>query len=232
LLGTTTIRPGESDLAGASALSAGTHTIARSTSALGFPTDSRVSGLARVDYYLAARIDSTQALAESNENNNDAIYSGIYRVACSERLFIQGTDQVDAVEISNTKRLLTVIFNGATYTYPTHQIDRIDIRLHGGDDTLVARDCAIRIRAWGGSGNDYLEGGSGRDVLFGGTGDDTLVGHGGHDVLVGGPGLDRFYASRGDRIWGDADDLVWFNGAWRRLDKLRESGLFTKCSGR
>jgi Ca2+-binding RTX toxin-like protein len=232
LLGTTTIRPGETDLAGASALSPGTHTIVRSTSDLGFPTDARSSGLARVDYYLAARIDSAQSVAESNENNNDAIYSGVYRVACSDRLFIQGTDQADTVELSNSKRLLTVIFNGATYTYATHQIERIDVRLHGGDDTLVARDCMIRIRAWGGSGNDYLEGGSARDVLFGGPGDDTLVGHGGHDVLVGGPGLDHFYASRGDRIWGDGDDLVWFNGRWRRLDTLRDSGLFIKWSGR
>jgi hypothetical protein len=225
LLGTTTIRPGEADLAGGSALSPGTHTIVRSTSDLHFPTDSRASGLARVDYYLAARIDSAQAVAESNENNNDAMYSGVYRVACSDRLFIQGTDQADTVQLSNTKRLLTVIFNGATYTYPAHQIDRIDIRLHGGDDTLVARDCTIRIRAWGGSGNDYLEGGSGRDVLFGGAGNDTLIGHGGHDVLVGGPGLDHFYASRGDRIWGDAEDLVWLNGGWRRLAALRD------CSG-
>src|SRR5262249_27674370 len=91
--GTTTIGLTELDAAGNLALAPGTHTLLRTTSDLGFPTNSSsLRYLASSDYYLIARLDSGNAVLESDELNNDRLYSGIYQVAGNHKVFVQGSD--------------------------------------------------------------------------------------------------------------------------------------------
>jgi PKD repeat protein len=189
-LGTTTIHTTDLDLAGNPALAPGDHTVTRSTSDLGFPADRWCSQLAWQDYYLVARINSDNAIAEANKANNDAVFSGVYRVAGSEHVFVQGTDQADLVTVSRHRHTLTVTFDGQAFTYNTRSVDAVLIRLHGGDDVLQGAKSPVPLIAWAGPGNDYLEGGRRPSVFFAGSGNDTLIGHSLLDLLFSGSGND------------------------------------------
>jgi PKD repeat protein len=216
LLGTTTINPGDLDLAGNAALAPGSHTVARSTKDLGFPVGGGSQGLGWSDYQLLARIDSGSALAESDETNNEARYSGVYQVEDSNRLYVQGTDQADSLHVRQRLGRITVTFNGTVFDYDKRAIGRLEARLHGGDDVLHARGLQKRVFAHGGAGDDLLEGGAKADILYGDAGDDTLVGHAGRDQLFGGDGNDWLHGGRGcDYLNGGAgDDHLRGGGGW------------------
>ncbi len=238
LLGTTTIQPTELDLAGNAALMPGLHTLVRSTRDLGFPTERHWSYRPQRDYYLVARLDSGQVVAEADEANNDAVYAGVYQVAGSHQLFIQGTDQADSVQLRNDARTITVTLNGTMFHYVAGRVSRVEARLHGGDDILDAQGFRRAVWAWGGNGNDRIEGSARQDTLVGGAGNDTLIGHAGADLLLGGAGNDwlsgnagrdwlfgglgddHLHGGRGlDLIWGGGgSDWVWKCGRWLPLN--------------
>jgi PKD repeat protein len=222
-LGRIALSPHETDLAGNLALTPGDHTVVRSTSALGFPGDSPWTFLAWQDYRLAARIDSRGVVAESDETNNDAVYSGVYRVAGSGRVLVQGTDGADEVTVAGDRRTLNVTFNGQTFTYKTACVDGITLRLHGGDDVLDAAGAPVGVIAWGGAGNDRLGGGPGLSVLLGGDGDDRLVGRACFDLLIGGGGTNELvreghaHSSWGAHAWRAQALCGLIAGPFRRV---------------
>src|SRR5262249_36558763 len=112
LLGTTTISLTERDADGNLALAPGTHTLRRTTSDLACPTNhSVIRDLPSSDYCLVARIDSGNAVAESNERNNDVVYTGVYRVAGSNRVFVQGSDGPDVLAVRQCNGTLMVSFD-------------------------------------------------------------------------------------------------------------------------
>jgi hypothetical protein len=82
-----------------------------------------------------------------------------------------------------------------------------------GNDKLYGGDGVDQL--WGLGGNDYLEGGNGNDSLYGGAGNDSLFGFGGDDVLYGHAGLDILDGGSGnDKLYGneDADQLFGNTG--------------------
>ena len=78
--------------------------------------------------------------------------------------------------------------------------DLIKLKLYGGDGNDTIR---------GGDGNDLIRGGADDDELFGGKGDDTLIGDGGADIMKGNDGNDRM-------IWnnGDGSDVMRGGADW------------------
>ncbi len=72
----------------------------------------------------------------------------------------------------------------------------------------------LLTRAFGGSGDDYLEGHNGRDEFDGGSGNDILKGYSGNDVLRGGTGNDTLYGHSGDDdLYGDDDADTLYGGS-------------------
>ena len=138
-LGTITIHPGDLDQAGNPALATGNHTLQVSTSALGFPNGGWKDSLTWKDYYLVGRIDSNNAVTESSLANNDAVYSGVYQVAGSRDVFVQGTDAADLVTVQGDRHTLTVTFDGQAFNYNTCAVDAVVMRLHAGNDVLQRR---------------------------------------------------------------------------------------------
>src|SRR5262249_45053331 len=159
LLGSTTISPTERDANGNLALAPGSHTLVRTTSDLGFPTDRASQGLSRKDYFLVARIDSSGVVAESSESNNDATYTGVSRVSGASGVFIQGGNGGDTVTVRKSGSNVVVGFNGTTFSYRKQGVGLVVARLHGGDDNFDGRDSEVGLTAWGGAGNDLLQGG-------------------------------------------------------------------------
>jgi PKD repeat protein len=215
LLGTTTISTTELDTAGQLALAPGSHTLLRSTSQLGFPTDRGGSRLAHQDYYLAARLDNTMSVNEATMSNNDVVYSGVYQVDHSNKLFIQGIGQGDVVSLVDRERDVKVTFDGSVFQYPERRVEVVDARLHGANSKLDASGTDAWIRAWAGATNDTLIGGRDVNFLHGSGGYDLLVANGIVDFLFGGGGHDRFAPNHGlDVIYGGATDLIWSHDQW------------------
>ncbi len=237
LVGAWILNPGDQDANGLDVLAPGLHTLNLRTDQLGFPNDRPGSPPRNRDYYLLARLDATNAVAESNDsdqagNNNDFVYSGVYRLLEDQRVFIHGSDLADQVWASDDGKTVTVRFNGQTFRYASCSVGRFQVRLHAGDDRLEFAWVRDRVFAWGGTGNDTLEGGRRADRLAGGAGSDTLLGHGGNDVLLGqggrdllegGPGCDILVGGAGEDYLdgGPGLDLLFQDDAprfrWRRF---------------
>jgi Ca2+-binding RTX toxin-like protein len=83
---------------------------------------------------------------------------------------------------------------GTLVTFPKALVKRIIFFAEGGDD-VVNNSTAVRMIAYGGSGNDFLDGGKGSDILFGQDGNDKLFGDDGKDFLYGGNGNDFLQTS-------------------------------------
>lgn len=83
------------------------------------------------------------------------------------------------------------------------QIDRTDISLDGGKDTLIGGDDDDVI--YGGGGDDHVDGGAGNDEIYGERGHDRILGGSGNDTIHGGEGMDIVF---GDRIALADDDAV------------------------
>jgi Ca2+-binding RTX toxin-like protein len=244
-LGTWTLKPASFDTAGAHVLAPGYHEIVVPANRFGFVHDGFGNLLACKDYYLIARLDAGNVVPESNDtdqagNNNEVVYSGVYRLPGNRDIFIHGTESADRVSVAQVGQSVTLNFNGQTFQYAAGRIGRFRARLHGGDDQLLFAAAHDRVFAWGGAGADYLEGGTRRDVLYGGAGDDSLLGNersdilfgqGGDDFLRGGPGRDVLLGGAGtddldggpgiDLLFADAEFLA---GGYECLFLGRTSG--------
>ena len=91
-----------------------------------------------------------------------------------------------------------VMFNHS-WTFARSQVSRVDLFGGTGADTFTGRG-DIRIRMYGGGGNDTMYGGSGRDIMLGGAGDDNLFGRNGNDYLDGGGGNDNLNGGNQDDV--------------------------------
>jgi hypothetical protein len=118
---------------------------------------------------------------------------------------------------SDTSVVVNSIFNGvqikdtaANKAWNYTGVTEVDFVGGMGNDRFVNNVSAIKTRAWGNNGNDYLEGANGADMFVGGYGDDTLVGYGGDDTLFGEGGNDVLKAMDGnDQLIGaDGDDTL------------------------
>jgi Ca2+-binding RTX toxin-like protein len=67
-----------------------------------------------------------------------------------------------------------------------------------GHDELDASATEVKIKAWGGDGNDKMSGSSVADELNGDSGDDVLIGNKGDDKHNGGSGNDTIVWNNGD----------------------------------
>ncbi|MEM6313462.1 MAG: ELWxxDGT repeat protein [Planctomycetota bacterium] len=151
-------------------------------------------------------------------------------------LDVTGTAGDDLVRIEQVGDQLRVSRDGSYTNVPVAEVNRIEIDLEAGDDTLVSTGQRPTYVLGGagddtiytGDANDTLTGGAGRNRLFGGGGNDRLKGSGGRDFLRGGPGNDRLYGLGGqddlagegnvDRLFG-GDGPDWLKGGGSN-DKL------------
>ncbi|WP_181164520.1 calcium-binding protein [Amaricoccus solimangrovi] len=91
--------------------------------------------------------------------------------------------------------------NLGPFALDIRETEKLVVKGLGGDDEIDASGLeagAIRLRAYGGDGDDELTGGSGDDYLSGGDGDDHLAGEVGDDVMKGGDGDDVMEWDNGD----------------------------------
>jgi Ca2+-binding RTX toxin-like protein len=133
---------------------------------------------------------------------------------------VNGTEAADQVSVAFADGQASVAGLAATVTVRNAEagLDRVQLTLAGGDDTLEAGGLAgdaPALFADGGQGQDTLAGGANADELHGSEGDDLLRGAGGRDVLHGGADADRLLGDAGDdAVHGDDGDdrLVWSVG--------------------
>jgi Ca2+-binding RTX toxin-like protein len=157
------------------------------------------------DYYLLAVADPGNLLAETDEANNTAIFSGVYHLA-GQGVYVHSTEGADTLNASSG----TLTLNGTSYTYT--DLASLHARLHSGDDNAAAVNLGRSAYLFGGPGNDTLRcQGTAADILFGGAGADTLYGGAGSDVLDGGEGADLIYAGEGHDVasGGPGDDTLY-----------------------
>jgi Ca2+-binding RTX toxin-like protein len=122
-----------------------------------------------------------------------------YRPGVNDDVVIDTGSGHDRVEVSVDPATgeRVVVVNAVATRYPPGS--SITIRTGDGDDTvLVAPDARLRVRIFGGPGDDVLTGGEGDDELYGEAGDDELRGGGGNDRLSGGRGRDYIDGGPGD----------------------------------
>ena len=142
--------------------------------------------------------------------------------ATLRRVVVQGSDDVDVVNMSNliAPKVTTVVDGrGANDTITgSPQADLIygglgrdSIIGNAGDDTIYGGDTAIggddSDTITGDADNDSIYGNDGNDSLLGGTGDDTIYGEGDNDRIWGNVGNDTIYGGSGnDTIYGNEDN--------------------------
>ncbi len=145
---------------------------------------------------------------EGNGIDNDEITGG-------ETEEDNGGDTIDTTDIDDD---LDVVFSDpeegtitdGTDTTTFEEIE--NIRLGGGDDSVVGSDGNENVD--GGGGSDTMEGGGGSDALSGGDGEDVIDGGDGDDVLDGGDDDDEITGGDGaDSVdGGDGNDLIDTSG--------------------
>jgi hypothetical protein len=121
-------------------------------------------------------------------------------------LHIEGSGDADVITVQEQSGVTKVLIGFGMelwQSYPTSQIQTIEVLGLGGDDKIDLSNVMVPSRLLGGSGNDYLIGGDKSDVMDGGLGDDQLNGNGGDDYLYGGEGNNSLAG-------GDGHDFVSF----------------------
>lgn len=140
-----------------------------------------------------------------------------------QSLYINGTDQDDAIRLLRVKEGVRVLVNGTkigTFN-PTGKIYALGL---AGNDSIVADPKLGWVCVFdGGDQADSLVGGAKSDLLFGGWGRDTLVGNDGNDLLIGGDGGDQLFGGNGNDAlipgWTDYDETL--------LGQLELYGIWT-----
>ncbi|OWV05596.1 calcium-binding protein, partial [Fibrobacter sp. UWH1] len=137
---------------------------------------------------------SAEANVDADRSGGDIILGG------SDRDFIfggAGDDQIDGGDSADF-----IFGDGGRIVYEKTEskgeqwtVDRTDISLDGGKDTLIGGDGDDVI--YGGGGDDHIDGGAGDDLIYGEKGHDRIMGGSDDDTIHGGEGMDIIF---GDRI--------------------------------
>lgn len=192
------------------------------------------------DYYLVAVIDSSEAIPESSETNNQARFSGgVFTSGNGTVIHVHGAgvDFDDNLNLDVSGGNITVTLNGDATVFPVASTLGIHVRLQDGNDTLTT-DSSITHSIWafGGAGADNLTTGSGDDLLEGGRGSDLVTGVTGNDryVFRGSDPLGRDEIVESDSGGGnDTLDFSELEAGITRLDlsvtgnQVVSSGLLT-----
>src|SRR4051794_18129770 len=121
-------------------------------------------------------------------------------------ILIKGTPGNDTASVTlvnaNGDTYYKVTLNGVDKLIKYSKVTGGDLTFKGfdGNDTLADSPVTLplRIKAYGGSGNDVLYGNAHNDHLEGGDGADQLYGNAGDDYLDGGLGYDQLFGSLGN----------------------------------
>lgn len=177
-------------------------------------------------YAMMFKLDSGNAIAESDEADNVGIVFGLLQVLTQDgRMQISGTPGADSLYIERKKvgNENRVYFDPAN-TGPYFNLGAAtgwDVKTLGGADVVVVNGLMNGLvidlgdgsdRFKGSQGDETVSGGAQRDTLYGDFGNDRLNGNGGNDLLIGHFGSDRLYGyagndyldggSSGDRLEG------------------------------
>lgn len=162
-------------------------------------------------YYVVGKVDSGNAVSESNENNNvfnTSALGAFSIISATGELKLLGSPNAESVVIAKTATGFSVktgsaaaqVYSGAT---------SILYDALGGNDSITIGNSINGAVIIGGDGDDYivdgdgantLYGGAGKDKVYGGLGNDALRGNGGNDKLYGEGGLDRLYGYDGNDV--------------------------------
>jgi Ca2+-binding RTX toxin-like protein len=182
------------------------------------------SSLAPGRYVLFAKLDSTNTVAEINEDNNTKSFGANRVLPTDGNLVVNGNETADSIVVTpstqNGAASYDVKVNGYTETVPASIVKAFSINGLGGDDVIAIVGLVPNVRVDAGDGNDKVAGGDANDTLIGGAGKDTLDGGAGNDRLNGNGGNDRLFGSFGsDRLYGYAgNDLLDGGSSGDRLD--------------
>lgn len=151
------------------------------------------------------------------ESGNDILLGGIgydrlYGGAGKDRLvpgaeagFVDGGEGIDTLVIDLRESALH-----STYSYFGNEGS---LRLSNGDEIKAVN--VERLRAYGGSGNDYFFTPSDGGYVDGGAGNDIIYGWGiGDDILIGGSGDDEIYTASDDNAYGGDGNDTLFGTTW------------------
>ncbi|MCA9269642.1 MAG: LEPR-XLL domain-containing protein, partial [Planctomycetales bacterium] len=165
-----------------------------------------------VDYFLVAKVDAANEIAESDETNNNRVFGkGVFEAGGV--VYVHGDAQANALDIT-LGATLDVTLDGSTYSYTPAAVSTVHARLHEGDDTVTSGGHATGLLLFGGAGADSLQGGDSADYLLGGEGNDALDGGAGDDSAYGGAGDDYLEGRSGnDILWGEAGDDTYVFGS-------------------
>jgi Ca2+-binding RTX toxin-like protein len=178
------------------------------------------------DVYVAVKVDSGNAVAESNESNNTAWSNlGDIKIAGDSGVIpVLGTAGNDTIQISRENSNYYVKINSnIVRKYDVAKVLGFVVAAGDGDDAILVGNGVSNVYADGGNGNDKMVGsdgnenflgGAGKDTLHGGAGNDRLNGSGGHDKLFGEGGADRLYGGDGNDYMdgGSSDDRFYGGG--------------------
>ncbi|HEX8520689.1 MAG TPA: CARDB domain-containing protein [Tepidisphaeraceae bacterium] len=168
--------------------------------------------------YLACKIDSTNIVAESNENNNVGwtnlgdikIGGGSGSLPDSGVIPVLGTSGNDTIIIAKGETQYVVTNGKTTRKYDIAKVLGFAVSMGAGNDALLVGNGIANVYADGGPGDDKMIGGDGNDNFLGGAGKDILRGGLGNDRLNGSGGNDKVYGEAGaDKCYGgDGSDLI------------------------
>ena len=179
-------------------------------------------------YCIGIKMDSANAVSESNESNNVSFTSvGALDILTGAGVLIMpGTSGADTIQVSGTATTIsTRIGAAAARTYPRSLVTGVIVQAGAGNDTVSVGNGLSSIAVYGDSGDDTLTDGDGANAIIGGGGRDKLNGGAGNDRLVGGSGNDRIFGEGGrDRLYGDAGNDYLDGGSH---DDRLEGGLGT-----
>jgi RTX calcium-binding nonapeptide repeat (4 copies) len=98
-----------------------------------------------------------------------------------------------------------------TWSFSLASVKRVDVFGGNGGDTFTGRgNVGVRLRFFGGNGDNTFYGGQTRTIMIGGNGNDHLYGRSGNDYIDGGAGDDFIHVSRGNNLLfgSDGNDTI------------------------
>jgi hypothetical protein len=149
-----------------------------------------------------SQVGNTVTIVGDNNWNDDAV---IERVGSQVRVRVSSLPTNGFALTASVKEKLV----------PT-TVNQIIFHGNSGNDSFINNwyNDKVLTKAYGGSGNDYLEGYNGRDEFYGGSGNDILKGYSGNDLLHGDSGNDTLYGGADhDDLFGDGDTDTLYGGS-------------------